>query len=378
MQMELKANPLDFRMGVSLGDVIDDGEDIHGEGVNIAARIEALADSGGICISGGVYDQVRNRLDHRFEDMGEHEVKHVSAPVRVYRIVLAISTSGMVETGSPDLALPDEPSIAVLPFDNMSNDPDQEYFSDGFTEDLITDLSKLSGLVVIARTSSFTYKGQSPDVRQVARDLAVKYVLEGSVRKAGDQLRISAQLIDGTTGAHLWAERYDGNLNDIFQFQDLITEKIVGAIAVSLTRAEQKRALQEPTDNMGAYDYVLRGSHYHYEFEKKDNAKAKEMFERAIELDSDYAEAYAGLGWAHIHDFNLGWSDDPDQSLRLALEYSTKAVSLDRSSAKAHMVLADVYLWTGRIDDAFTEGKRSIELNPSYADAHMMFCWFAG
>ena len=230
MQEQFANSPLEFRMGVNLGDIVDDGDDIHGEGVNIAARIEGLAEPGGICISGGVYDQVRNRIEHGFEDMGEHVVKHVSAPVRVYGLQVEIAESGPAQMKPSDLPLPDKPSIAVLPFENMSGDPEQQYFSDGITEDIITDLSKASGLFVIARNSVFTYRGRAVKVQDVSRDLGVRYVLEGSVRKAGNRVRVTAQLIDGSSGGHLWAERYDRDLTDIFEVQDAVTQQIVAAL----------------------------------------------------------------------------------------------------------------------------------------------------
>ena len=255
MQEGLKASPLNFRMGVNLGDIVDDGKDIHGEGVNIAARIEGLAEPGGICISGDVYNQVRNRLTHRFEDLGEQSVKHVSAPVRVYRVVIEDETVSQPGTQSEvlndqPLALPDKPSIAVLSFDNMSGDPEQEYFSDGIAEDIITALSRFNWFFVIARNSSFSYKGTSPDVRQVAKELGVQYVLEGSVRKSGNRVRISAQLIDATTGRHIWAERFDRELDDIFAVQDEITEAIIGAVAPAFVSAEARRAGHKATKNL--------------------------------------------------------------------------------------------------------------------------------
>jgi adenylate cyclase len=374
MQRGLAPSSLDFRIGINLGDIVDDGEDIHGEGVNIAARLEGLADPGGICISGDVYNQVRNRIEATFEDLGKQKVKNVAEPVRAYRIVVRNEDVGSaaVNTGEPP-PLPDKPSIAVLPFVNMSDDPKQEYFSDGITEDLITDLSKVSGLFVVARNSTFVYKGRAADIKQVARDLGVRYVLEGSVRRGGEKVRINAQLIDAATGNHLWAERYDGDLKDIFALQDQITESIVATLAVTLTRVEQDRAMRKKAVNMQAYDYVLRGNAYHHRMTREDNVKAKENFSRAIKLDPDYAPTYAGLAWVLIHDFNQ-WGADREKSLNQALEYAKRAVLLDDSLAKAHMVLGDVYLWTKQHDQAIVEGRKAIALDPSYADAHFALC----
>ncbi|NQV54469.1 MAG: hypothetical protein HQ503_01300, partial [Rhodospirillales bacterium] len=247
MQDELITNSLNFRMGINLGDIIDDGRDIHGEGVNVAARIEALAEPGGICISGLVYESIRNRIDADYRDMGEREVKNVSGPVRVY----AIGGGKAAVNAKPPA---DKPSIAVLPFDNLSDDAAQEYFSDGITEDIITDLSKVSSLIVIARNSSFTYKGKATDVRSVAADLNVSYLLEGSVRKAGEKVRITAQLVDGKSGAHIWADRYDRNMTDIFAVQDEVAQKIIEALQLNLSPEEIKRIGTPGTDNMEAYD----------------------------------------------------------------------------------------------------------------------------
>jgi len=268
-------------------------------------------------------------------------------------------------------------SIAVLPFINIGGDPVQEYFADGITEDIITELSRFSGLFVIARMSSFAYKGQVRDVRKVARELGVRFLLEGSVRRRNERLRINAQLVDGVGGNQLWTERYDGDLGSVFDFQERIIEEIIAGTALSLTRAEQQRALRAPTDNTNAYDFVLRGTYFHHLYSKADNARAREMFERAIALAPDYGEAFAGLGWTHVHDFNFDWSEDPATSLRLAVEKSERAVALDPASAKAHMVLGDAYLWSGRVDDAYAEGKLAIMLNPNYADGHFLFAWYA-
>ena len=249
---------IDLRIGVNLGDVIVEGDDIHGEGVNIAARLEALAKPGGICISAKVHDEVRGKLDCTFEDMGEQSVKNIARPIRAYRLRLGTAAES-ASAARPSLSLPDKPSIAVLPFQNMSGDPEQEYFADGMVEEIITALSRIRWLFVIARNSSFTYKGRAVDVKQVGREFGVRYVLEGSVRKSGNRVRITGQLIDTSIGVHLWAERFDGGLEDIFDLQDQVTASVVGAIAPRLEQAEIERAQRKPTESLDAYDYYLRG-----------------------------------------------------------------------------------------------------------------------
>ena len=294
MQRGLASSSLDFRMGVNLGDIVDDGEDIHGEGVNVAARLEGLADPGGICISGDVYNQVRNRVDAIFEDMGRQEVKNVSAPVQVY----AIRLEGPAAPAASDApAISDKPSIAVLAFDNMSGDPEQEYFSDGITEDIITALSRVHSFFVIARNSSFTYKGRAVDVKTIGRELGVQYVLEGSVRKAGNRIRVTAQLIEAATGSHVWADQFDGTPEDIFDFQDEVTASVVGAIQPELLRAEAKRIKKKRPENLDAYDYTLRGLSHMDLLNPEDSLKAFQLFLKAIEIDPGYARAYASASW---------------------------------------------------------------------------------
>ena len=326
---------MEFRIGVNLGDVIEKDETIYGDGVNIAARLESLADGGGICISGTAFDQVVKKVPLGYEYLGEQTVKNIKTPIRAYKVLVEPEAVGkvigenrrlkmwhwtaifalavlIIVTGAltlwefyvqPDVApasiekmaypLPDKPSIAVLPFVNMSDDPKQEYFSDGITEDLITDLSKISGLFVIARNSTFTYKGKPVRIRQVAEELGVRYVLEGSVRKAYAKVRINAQLIDATTGNHLWAERYDGKMDDVFELQDMITQKIVSALAVKLTAREQEETARDYTDNVEAYDYYLRGKQLLNKRSREGIEKSKSMFKKAIDLDPEFALAYA-------------------------------------------------------------------------------------
>lgn len=317
---------MEFRIGINVGDVVVEGERIYGDGVNIAARLEALAEGGGICISGTVYDQVENKLNLGYTDLGQHRLKNISRPVRVYQIKLdteldpeaasyaAPSVQESVSAEEPKApTLPDKPSIAVLPFVNLSHDPEQEYFSDGMTEDLITDLSKLAGLFVISRNSVFGYKGQAIKPENVSRELGVRYVLEGSVRKAGNRVRITAQLIDATSDYHLWAERYDRELQDIFELQDEVTQKIVSALAVQLTAGEQRRLRRPPTENVQAYDYFLRGRECYFYRTKEANLQARQMFEQAIQLDPQFATAYAYLGRTHLTELAFQWSQDPLQ-----------------------------------------------------------------
>jgi TolB-like protein/Tfp pilus assembly protein PilF len=358
---------MEYRIGINLGDVIVEGERIYGDGVNIAARIEGLADGGGICVSGTVHDHIENKLDLGYEYLGEKSVKNIQRAVRVYRVVMG--APGASPETRRKLELPDKPSIAVLPFVNMSQDPEQEYFSDGITEDVITDLSKLSGLFVIARNSVFTYKGQAVKVEQVGQELGVKYVLEGSVRKAGKRVRITAQLIDATTSYHLWAERYDRELEDIFDLQDEVTREIVSALEVKLGEDEEKLLVQKGTQDVEAYDCYLKG----HELEKRStaeaNAQAREMFERSIELDNSFALGYAGLGWTYFHDWTWKWSEDPS-SLDSALELAEKALSLDESLAQAHYLLGFVYLWKKEHNRAIAEVERALALDPNDADIH--------
>ncbi|WP_051380682.1 adenylate/guanylate cyclase domain-containing protein [Bradyrhizobium sp. WSM1743] len=298
---------IEFRVGVNLGDIIIDGDDIYGDGVNVAARLEALAEANGICVSRVVHDQVRDKLDLVFEDLGERQLKNIARPVHVFRVP-APATELRMQSASPALALPDKPSIAVLPFTNMSGDSEQDYLADGMVEDIITALSHFKALFVIARNSSFAYKGRAVDVKVVGRELGVRYVLEGSVRRAANRVRITGQLIDTATGAHLWANRFDGGLGDIFDLQDQVTESIVGAIAPAVERAEIERATRKATERLDAYDHYLRGLAKSYQDANQQAcSEALHLFNSAIELDPYFATAYARAAFCYANAKAFGW-----------------------------------------------------------------------
>ena len=308
----VKDKRLEFRIGVNIGDVVQDEGRIYGDGVNIASRIESLADPAGICVSRSAYDQIKKKLGFGFEYMGEHPVKNISEPVRVYKVIMD-SDSPSLSFDEP-LEIPDKPSIAVLPFVNMSRDPSQDYFSDGLTEQIINGLCKVSNLFVIARNSSFAYKGKSVGVKQIAQELGVKYVLEGSVQKAGDRVRITAQLINATTDYHMWSENYDRDLSDIFALQDEITLKLMDSMRIKLTIGEQGRLWEGMTNSIKAYDRYMRGNECFLKVNQKDNEQARQYFEEAINIDSKYAYAYTSLCNTHNCDLAFGWSKDQIKS----------------------------------------------------------------
>ena len=363
---------MEFRVGINLGDVVVDGDDIHGDGVNIAARLEGLAAPGGICISGSVHEQVRDRVDFTFEDQGEREVKNIDRPVRVWRWVHDTVASLPEAVGAKQLRpLPDKPSIVVLPFTNMSRDPEQEYFSDGISEDIITDLSKVSGLFVIARNSAFVYKDKAFNVPEVCRELGVRFALEGSVRKAGNRVRITAQLIDGSSGGHLWAERYDRDLTDIFEVQDDVTQQIVAVLKVKLSAAEKSLIVGGGTKNVDSHDFFLKGRGLIFG-SKRDREmfdRSTACFRRAIELDPDYAAPYAGLGMAYMLDHQNHWSDTPETSLDRAEGFVNKAIDRDDRDPFAHYVAAMVAMWKKDHGQWALAADRALALNPNYAPA---------
>jgi adenylate cyclase len=365
---------IQYRMGVNLGDIVIEGDDILGDGVNVAARLEGLAEPGGICVSGTVHEHVAGKLDLAFDDMGEQTVKNIKKPVRVYGVRMAGAAGAGAEVEPPALELPDKPSIAVLPFENMSGDPEQEYFADGIAEDIITALSKFRWLFVIARNSSFTYKGRAVDVTQVARELGVRYVLEGSVRKGGDRLRISAQLIDATTGNHVWAERYDRQLDDIFELQDEITQTIVASLEPELATAERERAKRKPPGNLGAWEAYQRGFSQFYRFSNDGFVEAKKLLARAIELDPTFAPAYAGLAMVHVYEIQYAFAaevtDQRARSLDQGLKLAAKAIALDNNDAGGHMALGRLHLLKGDPTTGIAELKRALDLNPNSATAY--------
>lgn len=356
---------LRLRIGVHLGDIIVEGADIFGDGVNIAARIEALADPGGVAISDDAHRHVQGRLEVAWRHGGTHHAKNIARPISIWRWSPGDGRSRpSPATRAEALAPPDGPSIAVLPFDNMSGDRDQEYFSDGITEDIITEISRIPGLLVISRNSTFTYKGKPVRPRDVCRDLGVRYVLEGSVRRAGDRVRITAQLIDGQSDAHLWAERYDRDLVDIFAVQDDVTARIVEALEVKLSG--QPSAVRKETDNTEAYDCVLRGRERFRLYSRDSHLEARRLFERAIELDPNYAAAYAGLALTALHEWFAGSPKALDQAYELALE----AQSLEPSLPAVYEALGNVSLFRREYDEAVAAARQWVRVEPGNADAY--------
>ena len=360
---------MEFRIGVNVGDVVEEESRIYGDGVNIAARVEGLAEAGGICISGRVYDQVENKLEFGYTFIGEQKVKNISRAIRVYRVLMEPTT---VEKKSLTTEKTDTLSIAVLPFVNLSADPEQEYFSDGITEEIITGLSKVPSVFVIARNSTFTYKGRSVKVQQVSKDLGVRYVLEGSVRKAGERVRVTAQLIDATTGYHLWAERYDRELRDIFAIQDEITMKIMNAIQLKLTEGDHARVFETGTDNLEAYLKFLKGLEYYRRGGSRHNLLAKKEFDEAIALDPEYAIAYRFLAGTHHAEVYYQTSKSPKQTLTLVKELTEKAINLDDTIAEAHSYLGICYAIVGEYEKGVAEAERAVELSPNSADVYLI------
>jgi adenylate cyclase len=362
-----------YRVGINVGDIIVEDDDIFGDGVNVASRLEGLCAPGEVYISGTVYDHVKDKLPVDFEDLGEQTVKNISNPVHMYR---AFDPSVEQAPAKPVAAAPspppDKPSIAVLPFDNMSNDPEQEYFSDGLVEDLITDISKISGLFVIARNSSFAFKGKSVDVKEIAQKLGVKHVVEGSVRKMGSRLRINAQLIDAETGGHLWAERYDGDLENIFEFQDDIRDHIVAALQVSLTPGEISNTERRLTNSVEAYELFLQARTFFFQFNPQAFDKCISLYEQAIEIDPDFAASYANI----VMPLQTGWSfvwEGYDDALEKALRHAERAVEIDSNLGLARARLGWVQGFMRQHDAAINNFERAIELSPNDAEAHAYF-----
>ncbi|MFQ5985335.1 MAG: adenylate/guanylate cyclase domain-containing protein, partial [Alphaproteobacteria bacterium] len=355
-----------FRIGVNLGDVMIEGDNLLGDGVNVAARLESIAEPGGICLSGSVFEQVKGKLESRYEDLGKQEVKNIAEPVRVYRIRLeSEATRTATDEKAARPSLPAKPSLAVLPFVNMSGDPEQEYFVDGITEDIITELSRFRALFVIARNSSFIYKGRAVKVQEVGKDLGVHYVVEGSVRKAGNRVRVTAQLVEAATGNHVWAERYDRDLEDIFAVQDEVSRTIVGTLAGRLEAAGVEQAKRKPTDNMAAYDYLLRGNEHHHRGTKDDNAQALRALEKAIELDPGCAPAYAQLACTLGQAWARGYLEDRDEVFNRCFENAQKAYSLDDDDSECHRILAAIHLFRQEHEQAEFHLERGLALNPN-------------
>jgi adenylate cyclase len=399
-----EASKMLFRIGINLGDVIEEEGNIYGEGVNIAARLQSLAEGGGICISRTVHDQVRNKLSVGYQSLGAHSVKNIAEPVLVYRVLpgpepswktagnvwyrlrqwqkvtLPLTVALLLTAGGlavktylvqqkTTLPLPDKPSIAVLPFDNMTGDPGQDYFVDGFTEEIISSLAKISSLFVIARNSSFTYKGKPVKVQQVSSELGVRYVLEGSIQRSGGRVRINAQLIDAVSGKHLWSEHYDRDLKEIFALQDEVILIITSALQVSLTAGEQARGWAEGTKNLEAYLKFLQAREYLLKGSRESVAMARRMAEEAISLDPGYADAYALLGATYHIDVFLGTSN-PKETIAKAIELSQKALAMNGSLADARGRLGVLYSWSKRYDEGIAEAERAVELDPNSAMAN--------
>jgi len=363
---------IQVRTGINLGDVIVEGEDRHGDGVNIAARLQELAEPGGITVSGTAYDHLQGKIDIALDFAGEHQGKNLARPVRVYRA----SLERPVSTQKPTLALPDKPSIAVLPFQNLSGDPEQEYFADGVVEEIITALSRFRQLFVIARNSSFTYKGRAVDVKQVGRELGVRYVLEGSVRKAANRVRIMGQLVDATSGTHLWADRFDGGLEDIFDLQDQVTTSVVGAIAPRLVEAEIERAERKPTENLDAYDYFLRGMAAFHQWTRAGNDEALANFRRAVAIDPNFASAYGMAARCYPQRKASGWVVDQKAEATEAERLARRAAELGGNDALALGTAGFVLGYVaGELDNAASLTTRALQLNPNLASGWIFAGW---
>jgi adenylate cyclase len=358
-----KANPIQFRIGINVGDIIIEGEDILGDGVNIASRIEGIAEPGGISISEDTWRQVQGKVAANFIDAGEQTLKNIARPLRVYRLDQAPAAASAAPRRMP--AQSDKPSIAVLAFNNMSGDPEQEYFSDGISEDIITDLSKVSELCVIARNSTFTYKGKSVDVKQVGRELGVSYVLEGSVRKAGNRVRVTGQLIDVASGGHVWADRFDRDLTDIFAVQDELTREIIAALKLKLTSEQKGRLSRKTTIDVEAYNLFLRGREQALLQTKSSNVEARALLERAVAISPDFAAAYAYIAFTCLNDYVIGKGEAAEQSLRTSLELATRAVAMDGDDPYSHFVLSAISIWRRNYETARAEVQCCLALAPS-------------
>ncbi len=370
---------IQFRIGINVGDIISDSNDIYGDGVNVAARLEALAEPGGIFVSRNVYDQVRDKLHFRFEDLGEQTVKNIARPIGIHRIDLAGDAEAAIARPAsshtnPKASDSDRPTLAVLPFTNMSGDPEQEYFADGISEDIITGLSRLRWFFVIARNSSFTYKGKAVDVKRVARELGVRYVLEGSVRKGGNRVRITAQLIDASTGNHLWADRYDGDLTDVFALQDEITTKVVAAIEPKLLEAEGIRSQSRSPEDIDAWDMLIRANSLFWRLTTAEGEAAISILQRAVQRYPDYAPAHSMLAFMLLVSGYVGCNVMEPQ-VKQASPFAARAAELDDSDPWAHLALGFLAFAMRRTDEAAEEFQHALDLNPNFAAAHGYLGW---
>ncbi|WP_027062226.1 adenylate/guanylate cyclase domain-containing protein [Mesorhizobium loti] len=364
---------IEFRIGINVGDVIVEDGDLFGDGVNVAARLEGIAQVGGVIVSGAVRDHLGNRLDLQFDDIGEQTLKNVERPIRAYAVRLGDPAASPVT----NTFFSDKPSIALLPFVNMSDDPQQDYLADGITESIITGLSRFRDLFVIASNSTFAYKGKAIKIQDASRELGARYILEGSVQRSKERVRITAQLIDGKTGRHLWAERYDRGVDDIFAVQDDVTERIIGSLATAyggrLLKVWQERPEASGTRNFQALDYFVRGMEAVNHFTKDGNLLARDLFEKAGELDPKFGKAFAKLAWTHLMEACEGWGEDPEASLANGLKYANLAIERDSAEAWGYYALAGHSLFCGRSGGAIAEFQRALELNPNDADVMMDF-----
>ena len=404
---------MEFRIGINLGDVIEEGDRIYGDGVNIAARLEGLSEAGGICISGTAFDQVKGKLSLGYQFVGKQTVKNIPDPIRAYKVLMAPEDAGKIigeakpnkwrwvlaaaamltaivvaffisniYFGPPPIEpasvekmafpLPEKPSIAVLPFKNLSNDPAQDYIAVGITENIISALSNISDMFVIASDSTSTYKGKAVKIQQVSEELGVRYVLEGSAQKSGNRVRVTAQLIDATTGHYLWTEKYDRELQELFDLQDEITHRIIVELQVKLTEGEQARVSQKSTTNLEAWSYANRGLTIWMHISKENNTKAMELFKQAVELDPNYVWAWVRLAWTHVAAADRGWSQNPSEDFKIFLEISKKVLAMDESNSDVHALLGLSYLSQKEPEKAIAEGEKAIALGPTNAQAHVL------
>jgi adenylate cyclase len=379
MQNELKdrnqelpeERKVQFRVGVNLGDVIEDRGDIYGDGVNVAARLESLADVGGICISESVRTAIGNKLPYGYDFMGEQQVKNIEAPVRAYGVLLDSGQAQATPPAKPALELPDKPSVAVLPFTNMSSDPEQEFLADGITEDIITALSKFRWFFVTARNSTFTYKGQAINVKRVGEEMGVRYVLEGSLRQGAGRVRVSAQLIEAASGNHIWAERYDRQIEDIFDLQDEITMTIAAAVEPELAARERARAVNKPTRDLKAWDLFQRGIAKLWQMERKDIEEGEVYLRRALKADPDFGRPHGYLAYCHFVDILCGWSKDEQAVLRRGIAEAKAALAVDQRDAFAHFALGRLYNVGGDHRAAAQETGEALRINPNFAYGYL-------